>query len=627
MPAICVQACQRFVRRELWARLPRDACDILNVPHGSLMRLVKPPYGQPDAPRAWYMLAKRRVELIKYEVHPLDGCLFRLYNQRGRLVSLVGLHVDDMLMAGDETDAEFQKARQELREQFSFKRWTPYEDGKPLEFLGCTLDKQDGVWILHQAPYLKKIHPLTVPPQRSEDSPVGAKEISSLRGASMCWRNGCSGISDDFLARCLSPTFALQEPEFGNILHAICLRDRCESSLYDCLRAETPQLQGDKRTKIEAMVVQQKLKECNTTVRWVSFQVQYPDGLTKIGARQLLADRLRTRRIKLTADESFVAAKRKTQEERKIKSRRFAQSKHQLATFVFLARITSGAAANVTADDSASDFWVADLLGMLFAFFLVLCTWFLFKNSKGNKNKPTKRDQSTNTDEFDFQHAHLSIMSKQELWELWNLATEEEKRAHDLADSYRERLNMADIMLEEIRGTIRHLVDAIDEFQQITEGKTERHDRMIQELQGMLHEKEAVIAGKNRMIHEKNRRLESFRVPFPVSVAPRGNVWHRDENCRHLRNSSPLTLHGCEVCGYLDVHSFQPALRRCWQSAQLEMAQGQLQKRDTLRALGECQELVDAISASEQEARRLLRMVRRAEEGLPHEVMELIQLC
>ena len=44
------------------------------------------------------------------------------------------------------------------------------------------LDQKDGVWILHQAQYIKKVHPLTVPPQRSEDSPVGAKEISSLRG-------------------------------------------------------------------------------------------------------------------------------------------------------------------------------------------------------------------------------------------------------------------------------------------------------------------------------------------------------------------------------------------------------------------------------------------------------------
>jgi hypothetical protein len=133
--------------------------------------------------------------------------------------------------------------------------------------------------------------------------------------------------------------------------------------------------------------------------------------------------------IKLTADESFVAAKRKTQEERKINSRRFAQSKHQLATFVFLARITTGAATTEYAE-TASDSMFFDLLGMIFAFFVMFFTWFLFKGF-AMKNL-SKRDQSTNTDEFDLQHAHLmSIMSKQELWELWNLATEEEKRAHD----------------------------------------------------------------------------------------------------------------------------------------------------------------------------------------------------
>ena len=123
-------------QRELWAKLPKDACDALNMPHGSLMRLVKPLYGQPDAPRAWYMVAKRRLEHIGYQVHPLDGCLFRLYSQQGQLISLVGIHVDDLLIAGDESSAEFLKARQELREQFSFKHRTPCE-GKPLEFCGC----------------------------------------------------------------------------------------------------------------------------------------------------------------------------------------------------------------------------------------------------------------------------------------------------------------------------------------------------------------------------------------------------------------------------------------------------------------------------------------------------------
>ena len=74
-------------------------------------------------------------------------------------------------------------------------------------------------------------------------------------------------------------------------------------------------------------------------------------------------------------------------------------------------------------------------------------TWLLFKSFA--VKRVSKRDQSTNTDEFDLQHAHLSIMSQQELWELWNLATEEEKKAHDLADSYRQRLGIAEIEMKD----------------------------------------------------------------------------------------------------------------------------------------------------------------------------------
>ena len=75
--------------------------------------------------------------------------------------------------------------------------------------------------------------------------------------------------------------------EFGKILQSALVIDA--KALYPCLSAETPQLQGDKRTKIEAMIVKEKMEDCNTTVRWVSSGVQYPKGLTKIGARQLLA--------------------------------------------------------------------------------------------------------------------------------------------------------------------------------------------------------------------------------------------------------------------------------------------------------------------------------------------------
>jgi len=156
-----------------------------------------------------------------------------------------------------------------------------------------------------------------------------------------------------------------------------------------------------------------------------------------------------------------------------------------------------------------------------------------------------------------------------------------------------------------------------------------------------------VLVSKGRALSESSKRCPNFKTPAlrfrmagerrnprrsgepPASctvqrkVPPTSAAWARGRPAPEVKNSDvaaslthalDLALHGA----YLDVHSFQPALRRCWQSAQLELGQGQLQKRDTLRALGECQELLGAISASEQEARRLLRMVRRAEEGLLH---------
>ena len=37
--------------RVLWARIPKDACELIGVPPGTLVRLIKPLYGQVDAPR------------------------------------------------------------------------------------------------------------------------------------------------------------------------------------------------------------------------------------------------------------------------------------------------------------------------------------------------------------------------------------------------------------------------------------------------------------------------------------------------------------------------------------------------------------------------------------------------
>ena len=104
-------------------------------------------------------------------------------------------------------------------------------------------------------------------------------------------------------------------------------------ALYDAVKAEVP----DKRTQIECMIVKQKMKDLNTQLRWVSSEVQLSDGLTKIQARQLLADHLRSHQISLSADSTFQAAKRKTVQERKDNARRNAISVKKSLTMMIIA--------------------------------------------------------------------------------------------------------------------------------------------------------------------------------------------------------------------------------------------------------------------------------------------------
>jgi hypothetical protein len=89
-------------------------------------------------------------------------------------------------------------------------------------------------------------------------------------------------------------------------------------ALYDAAQKEQLHSFNDKRTGIEVMVLRERMRASSTCWRWVSSERQYADGLTKYAARQLLADRLRKAVISLYYDKDFVAAKKKTREERHI---------------------------------------------------------------------------------------------------------------------------------------------------------------------------------------------------------------------------------------------------------------------------------------------------------------------
>ena len=114
-------------------------------------------------------------------------------------------------------------------------------------------------------------------------------------------------------------------------------------ALYDLLIKDEIQaaLGSDKRTAVETLVAQDKLKVCKAQVKWVSSERQYADGMTKSEAAQLLADRLRTHQLRLMSDTNFQAAKKKTASQRKRGEEMYAMKKPSKAMQAMAATATT----------------------------------------------------------------------------------------------------------------------------------------------------------------------------------------------------------------------------------------------------------------------------------------------
>jgi hypothetical protein len=119
------------------------------------MWLLKPIYGQASAPRQWFVAARRRLISIGYKPHALDQCLYSLHHGQD-LISMIGLHVDDLLGGGDENHEQYQEAKQRLKAEFTFKHWREQGENETLEFCGCHLTH------IQQKECLMEVKPITL---------------------------------------------------------------------------------------------------------------------------------------------------------------------------------------------------------------------------------------------------------------------------------------------------------------------------------------------------------------------------------------------------------------------------------------------------------------------------------
>ena len=163
--------------------LPQQRKAILGCQPESRMALIKPVYGQLDAPRRWWLEAKRRLTQEGWRSHELDPCLFTLHHEEPcgtvRPCGMICLHVDDMLGAGDRECQTYLAAESRLKEIFDFRTWQ--EDSETMEYCGVTHNRSDFAWSLSQKNFIQKVKPVTVHRGRGPEDEMNEHDRSQLR--------------------------------------------------------------------------------------------------------------------------------------------------------------------------------------------------------------------------------------------------------------------------------------------------------------------------------------------------------------------------------------------------------------------------------------------------------------
>ncbi|CAL1144411.1 unnamed protein product [Cladocopium goreaui] len=321
---------------------------------------------------------------------------------------------------------------------------------------------------------------------------------------------------------CLNADYTLQSPGEWVISKTALVVDA--KALYDSIRAEVPQLSGDKRTKIEVMIVKEKMQECQTLLRWVSSEAQYADGITKPSARQLPTGRLRIHMFKLQADEDFVAAKKKTQQQREATARKFALSKSAckvggLAHLIFISHIMP-----VTGFSSDEASWSDDAMRLF--------------EPKRVAFRLAKRNQSVQCEiEYD-EMSHIS----------YQLHLEQEDKAR-LEDSFKREIETLESYAQVMKDTSETNKEDANKFlSQLKTLKVRLQDveqTLTAKIQEVIELERQIYQVQDSLDRANQANIEFRREVYAINKA---NRFHLFDDCNVLMQARPITMYICKEC-------------------------------------------------------------------------------
>ena len=113
-------------RQAMYMRPPKQG--LKGVGPNQLLKLLKPVYGRPDAPRAWYEeLAKVLTRDLGFVKSAIDPAVFMLRDSEGVLKGVMVVHVDDLMLCHDGSQSAVEMVDR-LCKRFPFGTWDRVAD-------------------------------------------------------------------------------------------------------------------------------------------------------------------------------------------------------------------------------------------------------------------------------------------------------------------------------------------------------------------------------------------------------------------------------------------------------------------------------------------------------------------
>ena len=309
-------------------------------------------------------------------------------------------------------------------------------------------------------------------------------------------------------------------------------------ALFDLLTKDEIQAAcgSDRRTAIETMVCQDKLRLCDALTKWVSSELQYADSMTKNDTGQLLADRLRTHMIRIRSDESFQAAKKKDAKVRRKGTEMFALKRPTKALQALLSFSTTSSVYSYDHPepyerkyDSHLEFYTL----LIFTIMISIAFGFLLNYVRKLFHvEPKKREVQDKCILADLPDRDAQMHQQNALWF--------QNRADDLA---RE--------LEQAQNRIRDLEEDVREQLLQRENDRQQFQRRVDELTTRSDDLRARSARIQTEISDERANRTVQLGTMPVHIVPNGECYHVRRSCLEHRTNRGFTIASyrpCQTC-------------------------------------------------------------------------------